>query len=377
MAASREKPRPVESSGRQNPNARYAIDDALFASVDSDAKAYLLGWIASDGSIRKNGTIAIYVHRKDAYVLEQLRDVVCSRLPIRAKKDSTLRGFAFSSKQIVEDVCRWLGIRPGKKDAVVGFPQLTTDTLKWAFLRGFFDGDGSVASPRARQQNGPPYPRCTIASTSTKFLEAIENFCGIPCHRGRQHIEWNGNNALDFMARIYERAPASLARKRHLYEDWAAWVPSLSGSGNHGRALQFRWVKCLAEARPPTKSHASDSGYDLMLVEAGKRVGKVQFFRTGVKIQPSYGWYFDLVPRSSISKTGYMLANSVGVIDRTYVGEVLVPLIKVDETAPDLDLPARVVQIIPRPIVHADFIEVGSLEESTRGSGGFGSTGAR
>ena len=52
-----------------------------------------------------------------------------------------------------------------------------------------------------------------------------------------------------------------------------------------------------------------------------------------------------LVPRSSISKTGYMLANSVGVIDRTYTGNVLVPLIKVDKSMPDLILPARVVQL--------------------------------
>ncbi|MBX3231512.1 MAG: hypothetical protein KIT84_24215 [Labilithrix sp.] len=362
----------LESSGRNNP-----LDDDFFATIDSDAKAYLLGWIASDGSIHKNGSISIYIHQKDAYVLEQLRDAVCPALPIRPKKGTLLRGLSFSSKAIVRDVCRWLGITPGKKDAVVRFPALPTDALKWAFVRGFFDGDGSVSSPRAGKKNGTPYPRCTIASTSEKLLEAIETFCAIPCHRGRRHIEWAGNNALDFMARIYEGAPTALVRKRSLYEDWAAWVPSLSGTGDHGRELSFRWVKCLDQARAPTKAHASDSGYDLMLLEAGHRVGKVQFFRTGVKIQPSYGWYFDLVPRSSISKTGYMLANSIGVIDRTYVGEVLVPLIKVDENARDLELPARIVQIVPRPIVHAAFIEVPSLEESTRGSGGFGSTGVR
>lgn len=363
----------TKSSGRLNGNARYAVDDGSFAAVDTDLKAYLLGWIASDGAIQP-GAIAIYVHPKDEETLRALRDAVCAQLPIRKKKNQQLVGFTFSSREIVSDVCRWLGISPGKKDSVVSFPELANDELKWAFLRGYFDGDGSVSSLNATRALSP-YPRCSIASTSESMLRAIQSFCGIPCHRGKGHLEWSGNNALDLMARLYDGAPIFLRRKRDLYLDWSTWVPGLGGGGNHGRELQFRWVKCLAEARRPAKAHASDSGFDLTLVQTAHRTGRVQFFRTGVKVQPSYGWYFDLVPRSSISKTGYMLANSIGIIDRTYVGEILVPLIKVDDGAPDLQLPARVVQLIPRPIIHADFVEVASLDESGRSDGGFGSTG--
>ena len=298
------------------------------------------------------------------------------RAPDPHEEEPAARGFAFSSREIVSDVCRWLGISPGKKDSVVSFPELANEDLKWAFLRGYFDGDGSVSSLKAARALSP-YPRCSIASTSESMLHAIQSFCGIPCHRGKGHLEWSGNNALDLMARLYDGAPIFLRRKRDLYLDWSTWVPGLGGGGNHGRELQFRWVKCLAEARRPTKAHASDSGYDLTLVQTAHRTGRVQFFRTGVKVQPSYGWYFDLVPRSSISKTGYMLANSIGIIDRTYVGEILVPLIKIDDGAPDLQLPARVVQLIPRPIIHAEFVEVSRLDETERGDGGYGSTGRR
>jgi deoxyuridine 5'-triphosphate nucleotidohydrolase len=364
----------TKSSGRLDPNARYAVDDGFLAVIDTDLKAYLLGWIASVGAIQP-GTIAIYVHSKDEETLRALRDALCARLPIK-KKNKQLVGFALSSRAIVSDVCRWLKIAPGKKDAIVSFPELANDDLKWAFLRGYFDGDGSVTS-LATARGLSPYPRCSIASTSESMLHAIESFCSIPCHRGPRHLEWSGNNALDFMARLYDGAPLSLRRKRDLYLDWSTWVPGLGGGGKHGRELRFRWVKCLAEGRPPTKAHASDSGYDLTLVQAAHRTGRVQFFRTGVKVQPSYGWYFDLVPRSSISKTGYMLANSIGIIDRAYVGEILVPLLKIDDGAPDLALPARIVQIVPRPIVHAEFVEVASLEESGRGTGGFGSTDVR
>ena len=70
-----------------------------------------------------------------------------------------------------------------------------------------------------------------------------------------------------------------------------------------------------------------------------------------------------------------MLANSVGVIDRAYTGEILVPLIKLDPNAPDLALPARIVQIIPRPIIAAEIVEVDDFDTTLRGDGGFGSTG--
>jgi dUTP pyrophosphatase len=101
----------------------------------------------------------------------------------------------------------------------------------------------------------------------------------------------------------------------------------------------------------------------------------VEFFDTCIKVQPDFGWYFDVAPRSSLAKSGYIMANSIGVIDRAYTGTVLIALIKIDPSAGDLELPARIAQLIPRPIVHLQIEEVDSLDETARGAGGFGSTG--
>jgi dUTP pyrophosphatase len=125
----------------------------------------------------------------------------------------------------------------------------------------------------------------------------------------------------------------------------------------------------------PSKRAASDSGFDLTLIDRWKTHGAIEFFRTGIRVQPAFGWYFDLVPRSSISKSGYMLANSVGIIDRGYTGEIFVPLVKVDPNAPDLELPNRLVQIIPRQIIAAELVEVTEFEDTVRGDGAFGSSG--
>jgi deoxyuridine 5'-triphosphate nucleotidohydrolase len=366
--------RALKNSGRANPNCAYpTLDDGFFSRIDSEEKAYLLGWIASDGAIQP-GTVSLYIHRHDEPTLYLLRDVICPELPVRSKKRN-LVGFTISSQRIVRDLCRLLRIAPGKKDAVVAFPDLDDDRLRWAFLRGFFDGDGSVSTPRPKGRHHTlPYPRCDIASTSPRMLDTIQAFCGIPSARLRDRLEWWGNNALDFMSRLYDGASLYLSRKRDLYIDWSCWVPGLGGPPRQVSGL-FRWVRTRPDAVAPFKARASDSGFDLTLIDRAHGHGPIQFYRTGVKIQPAFGWYFDLVPRSSIVRAGYALANSVGVIDRTYVGEILVPLVKIDREAPELALPARIVQIVPRPIVHVQWQEVDSLDATARGEGGFGHTG--
>ena len=125
----------------------------------------------------------------------------------------------------------------------------------------------------------------------------------------------------------------------------------------------------------PSKSHENDTGYDLTVVDIVKETGNVILYGTGLQIRPPKGHYFELVPRSSIIKTGYIQANSIGVIDYGYRGEIMVPLLKVDREANDLDLPFRIGQLVLRKLLHCKMCEVDDLEETERGSAGFGSTG--
>lgn len=137
----------------------------------------------------------------------------------------------------------------------------------------------------------------------------------------------------------------------------------------------FYFSKLHPEAVAPKKSRASDSGYDVVLIEKVKTVGDVEFYSTGINVEPAFGYYLDMVPRSSFSKSGYELANSIGIIDRSYRGPLIAGIRKVDKNAPDIELPARWFQVIPRRIDHVEWVELDSLDETERGSGGFGSTG--
>jgi len=82
-------------------------------------------------------------------------------------------------------------------------------------------------------------------------------------------------------------------------------------------------------------------------------------------------------PRSGLSsKFGVTLPNSPGTIDADYRGEVLVPLINHGREPFVIEPNMRIAQMIIAPVVQASFEVVEELDETPRGSGGFGSTGS-
>lgn len=362
--------RTIKNSGNGNPNKKYIFDDNYFEDINSEVKAYILGLIASDGHVGK-GHIAISLHEKDKAILSRIKEEICSDLPLAHHKNTSQIVLNLCSTKMTQDVCFHLGIPPGKKSHTVKFPELLPYQLQMAFVRGFFDGDGFVAQPNTYTA----YPKCSIATSSPDMREDIFNSVGIKGHIGKVSIEYSGSNALDFLHTIYEDSKIYMPRKRDLYLDWATWVPSLSGGGSYGREPLFKWNKGDKRAVPPFKTRASDSGYDLELLTLVETIGEIELWDTGIKVHPKYGWYFDLYPRSSIIKSGYILANSIGVIDRSYTGTIKVPLYKIDKSKPDAKMGDRLVQIIPKMIVHGNSEEVDEFEETERGGNGFGSSG--
>jgi len=103
---------------------------------------------------------------------------------------------------------------------------------------------------------------------------------------------------------------------------------------------------------------------------------KTALYDTGIKIEIDEGYYTEIVPRSSISKFGYILANSIGIIDNNYRGNLMIALTKICDDAPDIQLPFKCCQLLIRKQISADLFEVRSddLTETERNEGGFGST---
>ena len=130
------------------------------------------------------------------------------------------------------------------------------------------------------------------------------------------------------------------------------------------------------QAHKPSKARPSDVGYDITIIKEFKTLtSNTKLYDTGIKVIPAAGYYTELVPRSSLSKSGYMLANSVGIIDASYTGNILVALTKIDPKIPDLTLPFKCCQLIFREQTFVSLEEIQTKYDTTRNEGGFGSTG--
>ena len=209
-------------SGRSNPGCKYKnLDDHLMDVIDSEAKAYLLGWIASDGSLRENGTVAIAINTCDVDVLEALRDFVCSDLPIADNKQETIKRLTIYSAQWVKSIQGHLNLsfKKGdshKKSYLVQMPVDISDSLKWCFLRGFFEGDGSVfiAKDIRCQVDGS---RVSISSSSIAMRMMITTFCrkfNINISMYQNNVVLSGKFAARFLEKIYAKCDEKFVLKR-------------------------------------------------------------------------------------------------------------------------------------------------------------------
>jgi len=210
-------------AGRNNPNCKYdKLDDNFFSEIDSPEKAYILGWIASDGHVGKNGSITIQIHEKDKKILFDMRDLVCKQIPIVEYKKKNQCSLTFNSKKMSIDICRWLCMAtPGKKSKTVQFPNLKNDLLTWNFLRGLFDGDGCIANPKINKKR--VYPACSIASISSPMKKGIQKFCNTYCRIGKNAMWWSGKNSVKFLNGLYSNSNIHLERKYKLYLHWKTY----------------------------------------------------------------------------------------------------------------------------------------------------------
>ncbi len=122
-----------------------------------------------------------------------------------------------------------------------------------------------------------------------------------------------------------------------------------------------------------TQNEEDDGGIRLEPVRLG---GGPVLIRCGFAMAIPAGFEAQVRPRSGLAgKLGVTLPNAPGTIDADYRGEVMVPLINLGPEAYVVRHGARIAQMVIAPVARAAIRVVEDLEETARGSGGFGSTG--
>lgn len=127
----------------------------------------------------------------------------------------------------------------------------------------------------------------------------------------------------------------------------------------------------------PAYAHEGDAGMDVrsvadMTIPAGGRA----LVPTGLVFMLPPGWEAQVRPRSGLAlKSGVTVLNTPGTVDSGYRGEVGVILFNTSSAEFHVGKGDRIAQVVVAPTTRAEIVETDSIDETDRGSGGFGSTG--
>ena len=122
--------------------------------------------------------------------------------------------------------------------------------------------------------------------------------------------------------------------------------------------------------------HQGDSGLDIYIIENQIiNPGETIRLKLGISCENLDAKSYFLMPRSSISKTPLRLANSVGLIDAGYRGEIMAAVDNIKDFAYEVEIGQRLFQIVAMDGSAIHFELGDHLSETTRGTDGFGSTG--
>lgn len=226
---------------------KYNINKNFFDVIDTPEKAYVLGLFYSDGSNNPNKqTISLSMQEEDYELLEQVRLVLQSDKPLEYLDYSKKHDFGYHyknqyrllafSKHICDSLTR-IGVVKNKS-LVIEFPDCIPKHLISHFVRGVYDGDGSVYRQIKNEHNHA----ITVTITATEnfcigLVAVVEKAIGIKCHiydaschNGITKVfTLSGRNvSKKFLDWIYKDSTICLQRKYNRYLEYYATDNSLS-----------------------------------------------------------------------------------------------------------------------------------------------------
>ena len=123
--------------------------------------------------------------------------------------------------------------------------------------------------------------------------------------------------------------------------------------------------------------HEGDAGLDLYVLEdIHFEANETKTIKLGISCESEDGIAYYLFPRSSISKTPLRMANSIGLIDGGYRGEIMAVCDNIKTEVYTVEKGQRLFQLVAADSSPIEYELVEEIAMTTRGSGGFGSTGA-
>ena len=229
---------------------KYYLDDTFFDKIDSQEKAYILGFLYADGyNNTKRGVLVLTLQQRDEHILEDIKkhftNVPVKRYEHKSSYNSN-KSFKKASLYIhsrkISDRLNELGCG-NNKSFVLEFPNYLSFELIPHFIRGYLDGDGCICLPK----NGAvKVSLLSSLSFIEEFIKVVYKYIGIQfvgtTHAKSKNIGeaycCNRNRCLKFLDWIYKDSTIHLHRKYNKYLKLQARGTSCNGPGNKGLANQ-------------------------------------------------------------------------------------------------------------------------------------------
>ena len=210
-----------KNGGTTNPHGKNKINSTIFSIIDTEEKAYWLGFLYADGCVYDKNSISLELGLKDKIHLEKFNRFIGRDKQI--KEDSFRVRCIFKDTQIYTDLNN-LGIVP-RKSLVLTFPnkEKIPNNLVKHFIRGYIDGDGSIYL----SDNN-----IFVSVLGTKeFLTSLIENINLPkrtLYKNNKSndsncwfFQYSGKNAIEFIKYLYTDSTIYLERKYKKYLDFA------------------------------------------------------------------------------------------------------------------------------------------------------------
>ena len=213
-------------------NRKYNLDESFFEKIDSEEKAYWLGFLSGDGFITPGNKVRLSLGVKDKKHLRKFKETVKWKGKDYFHKNTNGLEVYFRSLKMMKDLARYNITQ--RKTFTIKFPNIPK-SLERHFIRGVFDADGSICRAIRRKQgkSGQIYishggefdiqgNKEFVLAIQSRLVEELElpitsiNYAGKNINR----VRYGGINQLKKIYKyLYENANVFLERKKKLFED--------------------------------------------------------------------------------------------------------------------------------------------------------------
>jgi deoxyuridine 5'-triphosphate nucleotidohydrolase len=360
------------------------FDDTYFDVIDTPLKAYILGLIVYNIKHNDDNKKIISVEltiddnvkcmKYNNYFrnIDKIKRVLSKLGNCVYNLNNNIIVLTITSENIITNIHKHLGVSSLSficdMDVTHFLEHTKEPMIQNQFVKAYIEKYGNITHENDSS-------KLYITFYQENNLDKVTNLYNIPYVKNKLFnlniANYTNVNVIDLMGLLYLDDNIPYINLK-LYDNFY----KIFNNENENVLPQLKVYRTCQEAVLPSKCRASDVGYDLTIVKEAKVLNtNTKLYDTGIKLDIPNGYYVEIVPRSSLSKSGYMLANSVGIIDQSYRGNLYVALTKINSETVEPELPWRCCQIILKKQIYGKIVESKQdFNETNRDVGGFGST---